>query len=74
LSMRRRYWTWAELMRCAFGADVPPCPRYGGRMVVLATIEAPAVIRRILAHLGSSTGPGEPAFGQAPPCGDGAST
>jgi len=28
------------------------CPRCGGRMVVLATIEDPAVIRRILTHLG----------------------
>jgi hypothetical protein len=46
--------TWADLMRRAFEADVLACPNCGGRMVVLATIEDPAVIRRILTHLGLS--------------------
>ena len=36
-------------------------------MVVLATIEDPAVIRRILTHLGLSTEAGEPLPGRAPP-------
>ena len=71
--MRPRYRTWAELMRRAFEADVLTCPRCGGRMVVLATIEDPAVIRRILTHLGLSTEPGEPLPGRAPPWGDDAS-
>jgi hypothetical protein len=64
---RPRYRSWAELMRRTFAADVLGCPRCGGRMVVLATIEEPAVIRRILAHLGLSTEPGEPAPARAPP-------
>lgn len=42
-------------------------------MLVLATIDDPAVIHRILAHLGLSMEPGEPAPGRAPPEGDGAS-
>ena len=39
-------------MQRAFEADVLACPRCPGRMVLLATIEDPAVIRRILTHLG----------------------
>jgi len=64
---RPRYRTWAELMRRAFEADVLACPRCGGRMIVLATIEDPAVIHRILTHLGLSTETGEPLRGRAPP-------
>ena len=60
-------------MRRAFEADVLACPRCGGRMTVLATIDDPAVIRRILTHLGLSTDAGEPALGRAPPEGDDAS-
>src|SRR5439155_2094904 len=48
-----------RIMHRAFEADVLACPRCGGRMVVLATIEDPAVIRRILTHLGASMEPGE---------------
>jgi len=49
---RPRYWTWAALMRRAFDLDVLRCPRCSGRMQLIATIEDPAVIQRILAHLG----------------------
>jgi hypothetical protein len=54
--VRPKYRTWAELMRRAFEADVLACPRCGGRMVVLSTIEDPAVIRRILTHLARPAG------------------
>jgi hypothetical protein len=57
-----RYWTWAALMRRAFDLDVLRCPRCAGRMQRIATIEDPAVIQRILAHLGLPGGhPGRPA-------------
>jgi hypothetical protein len=36
-------------------------------MLLLATIEDPAVIARILTHLGLSLDPGAPAPGRAPP-------
>ena len=49
---RPRYWSWAVLMRRAFDLDVLRCPRCAGRMQLIATIEDPAVIQRILAHLG----------------------
>ena len=39
-------------MRRAFDLDVLRCPRCAGRMELIATIEDPAVIARILAHLG----------------------
>jgi hypothetical protein len=64
---RPKYRAWAELMRRAFEADVLACPRCGGRMVVLATIADPAVIRRILTHLGLSMEGGEPVPARAPP-------
>jgi len=47
-----RYWTWAALMRRAFHLDVLRGPRCAGRMERIATIDDPAVMRRILAHLG----------------------
>jgi hypothetical protein len=46
-----RYWAWADLMRRTFERDVRACPRCGGRMRLIATIEDPRVIRRILAQL-----------------------
>jgi hypothetical protein len=39
-------------MRRAFEIDVLACSRCGGRMRLIATVEDPAIIRRILAHLG----------------------
>jgi len=46
-----------DLMRRGFDLDVLACPRCGGRMRLLATIEDPQVIRKILAHLGLPRGP-----------------
>jgi len=46
---------WADLMRRGFDLDVLACPRCGGRMRLLATIEDPQGIRKILAHLGLPT-------------------
>jgi len=43
---------WADLMRRSFGFDVLACAACGGRLRLLAIIEHPAVIRRILTHLG----------------------
>ena len=43
---------WAGLMQRSFGFDVLACPRCGGRLELIALIEDPRVIRRILNHLG----------------------
>jgi hypothetical protein len=57
---RPKYRAWADLMRRAFETDVLACPRCGERMVVLATIVDPAVIHRILTHLGLASNTGDP--------------
>ena len=56
----RRPFLWPELYRLAardvnsraFDLDVLRCPRCAGRMELIATIDDPAVIHRILADLG----------------------
>ena len=51
----------------AFEFDVLACPRCGGRMRLIATMEDPRVIRRILAHLGLPTEPFDPCPFRPPP-------
>jgi uncharacterized protein YbaR (Trm112 family) len=41
-------------MRRAFDLDVLACPRCGGRLRLLGTIEDPVAIRAILDHLAAS--------------------
>jgi hypothetical protein len=45
----RNNWAWAALMRRAFALDVLACPRCGGRLRVIATVEDPLAVRRLLA-------------------------
>jgi len=51
----RPWFKWADLMRRVFEIDVLACTSCGGRLRLIATIEDPEVIRRILAHLGLPT-------------------
>jgi uncharacterized protein YbaR (Trm112 family) len=46
-----RHWAWAALMRRAF-LDVLACPRCGGRLRLIATVEDPEAIRAIFAAPG----------------------
>lgn len=46
-----RGWRWADLMRRVFAIDVLACPGCGGRLRLIAVIEASAATARILAHL-----------------------
>jgi hypothetical protein len=46
-----RHWAWANLMRRAFDIDVLACPRCGGRLRLIATVEDRDAIRAILAAL-----------------------
>ena len=39
------------VMRRAFEIDVLACPRCGGRLRFIATVEDPAVVDKILAHV-----------------------
>ena len=43
---------WAELLRRTFGVDVLACPKCDARRRVIAYIEEPSVVRKILRHLG----------------------
>lgn len=63
-----RNWTWAALMRRAFALDVLACPRCGGRLRVIATVEDPVAVRQILAarRRVGTLGPGPPAPAGAP--------
>jgi hypothetical protein len=60
-----RAWSWAALMHRAFAVDVLACPQCGGRLRLIATVHDPAVIRKILAHLGMARS--GPSPGPAPP-------
>jgi hypothetical protein len=44
--------TWAKLIRKVYEADPLECPKCRGPMRIIALIEDPGVIRRILEHLG----------------------
>ena len=50
-----RHWAWANLMRRAFDLDVLACPRCGGRLRLLGTIEDPVAIRAILDNFAVSS-------------------
>src|SRR5206468_9316236 len=58
---------WAELLRRTFEIDVLACPDCGGRLRLLATIEEPAVVRRILSHLGVPSECQQPLPARSPP-------
>jgi hypothetical protein len=42
--------TWARRLKRVFNIEIEQCVRCGGRLKVLASIEEPALIARILAH------------------------
>ena len=43
---------WARLLKRVFDLDLEHCPQCGGEFRIIAAIEEPAVIAKILAHLG----------------------
>ena len=60
---------WADQMRRVFEVDVLACPRCGGRLRLIALIEASAVARRILTHLALPADVPRPSPARAPPIG-----
>ena len=64
--VRPAYVAWAELLRRVFAIDVLACPDCGGRLRLLATIEEPAVVEQILAHLGVPVHPPPPSAARTP--------
>jgi Putative transposase len=62
---RSRARSWAALMHRAFAIDVLACSHCGGRLRLMATLHDPALIRKLVGHLGMArsgpnAGPGPP--------------
>jgi ribosomal protein S27E len=47
--------SWARLLKRVFDIDVEHCPHCGSNLKIIAAIEEPGVIAKILAHLGLPT-------------------
>jgi hypothetical protein len=47
--------SWARLLKRVFDIDIEHCPHCGGTLKIIAAIEDPTVITKILAHLGLPT-------------------
>ena len=62
--------TWAQRLKRVFAIDIERCRRCGGMLGVIASIEEPEVIIRILAHLDRDEAAADPApAGRGPPQG-----
>lgn len=70
LPPRRSGLDWASLLRRVWDIDVLACP-CGGRIRIIAVIESPAVIRRILKHVGLPWESPVIASARAPPMDEG---
>ena len=44
--------SWAQLLKRVFAIDITTCPQCGGPLTILAAIEDPSIIVKILNHLG----------------------
>jgi hypothetical protein len=42
---------WAQRLKRVFGIDIASCEKCGGDVKIIASIEDPAVIQKILTHL-----------------------
>ena len=47
--------SWAQLLKRVFTIDITTCPQCGSPLILLAAIEDPIVITKMLAHLGLPT-------------------
>ena len=63
---RRTAMTWAQRLKRVFGIDIETCAACGGALRIIACIEDPAVIKKILTHLDRKDASAEPF--RLPPC------
>jgi len=61
--------SWARRLKRVFAIDVEKCAQCGGRVRIIAAIEDPVVIEKILRHLGLEEGerPAGEALPRGPP-------
>ena len=57
LELKKKNIPWARLLARVFNIDVETCSKCGGKMKIIAAIEDPKVIRKILDHNGLPTKP-----------------
>ncbi len=50
-SEKRKSMTWAQRLKRVFGIDIETCHQCGGVVKIIASIEDPVVIEKILSHL-----------------------
>ena len=48
---KRRSMTWAQRLKRVFGIDIETCHQCGGVVKIIASIEDPVVVAKILSHL-----------------------
>ena len=46
--------SWAQRLKRVFPIDIETCERCGGQVKIIASLSDPALIARILAHLGQA--------------------
>jgi pyruvate/2-oxoglutarate dehydrogenase complex dihydrolipoamide acyltransferase (E2) component len=63
---RRAAMTWAQRLKRVFGIDIETCSVCGGAVRIIACIEDPVVIEKILAHLDAKAAAAQAA--RPPPC------
>lgn len=69
---RRASMTWAQRLKRVFNIDIETCQACGGPVRIIACIEDPVVIKKILDHLDKQSTPpatGVWPEGRAPPVG-----
>ena len=59
--------SWAQRLKRVFAIDIEQCERCGARVRIIASIEDPSVIRKILSHLGLQESPAGEAWPRGPP-------
>lgn len=57
LELKKKNIPWARLLARVFNIDVETCIKCGGKMKIIAAIEDPKAIRKILEHMGLDTKP-----------------
>jgi hypothetical protein len=53
-SEKRASMTWAKRLKRVFNIDIETCSECGGDVKIIASIEDPAVIQKILAHVNNN--------------------